>query len=103
MATSPSKNARLFIALDLPADARDALVAWRERALPAHPDLRFVDPAALHVTLLFLGHLPEERVDEIATLVRAAVPDVRPPDLSVDANERSSTSFHGICGPPVST
>ncbi len=84
---SPPSRARLFVALDLPDDARAAVVEWRERALGGDPGLRLVDPAALHVTLLFLGYLPEERVDEIATLVRAATPDVKAPVLSAKGVE----------------
>ena len=63
MESRPSK-ARLFVALDLPRDAREALVRWRAAAL-RHPDLRLVSPEALHVTLVFLGHLPEAEIQRI--------------------------------------
>jgi RNA 2',3'-cyclic 3'-phosphodiesterase len=62
---SPPSKARLFVALDLPEAAREALVAWRGWALE-HPDLRLLAPEALHVTLVFLGHLPEEDIPRIA-------------------------------------
>ena len=81
MATSPS-NARLFIALDLPNDAREALVEWRSRALRGREDLRPVAPEALHVTLVFLGHLPEEEIERIAALMRGAIPRVPAPVLT---------------------
>jgi 2'-5' RNA ligase len=64
VATAASK-ARLFVALDLPEDAREELVAWRARALD-HADLRLVRPEGLHVTLAFLGHLPEQEIPRIA-------------------------------------
>lgn len=73
-------TARLFVALDLPADARAALVAWRERAFAGRPELRLVEPAALHVTLVFLGHVAGDRVDDIGVLVREAAP-ARPAPL----------------------
>jgi 2'-5' RNA ligase len=44
---------RLFVALDLPADARAALAAWAATAVPAA--VRRVPEANLHVTLAFLG------------------------------------------------
>lgn len=69
MESEPSK-ARLFVALDLPEDAREALLAWRATALD-HPDLRLVAPEALHVTLVFLGHLPEEDIPRIAATLPA--------------------------------
>jgi RNA 2',3'-cyclic 3'-phosphodiesterase len=76
----PSK-ARLFVALDLPDDARAELDEWRRRALGGREDLRLVDRDALHVTLVFLGHLPEEEIERIAALVRDAVPAGDPPLL----------------------
>jgi 2'-5' RNA ligase len=73
----PSK-ARLFVALDLPDDAREELVRWRAGALE-HPDLRLVAPEALHVTLVFLGHLPEGEIPRIAAALPsdAAAPRMR--------------------------
>lgn len=76
--TSPPSRARLFVALDLPADAREALVGWR-RALE-HPDLRLVAPEALHVTLVFLGHLDVGEIPRIAELIDP--PAVRVPVLT---------------------
>src|SRR5882724_10545658 len=64
-----SPRARLFLALDLPDDLRAALVEWRSAALAGRADLRPVAPEALHVTLVFLGYLPEK---EIATVARTA-------------------------------
>src|SRR4051812_43448416 len=66
-----SNRARLFVALDLPADARAALVTWRGTL--EHPDLRLVSPEALHVTLVFLGHLDEELIPRIAELIQPPV------------------------------
>jgi 2'-5' RNA ligase len=62
---SPPSRARLFVAIDLPEEAREELAAWRGKALD-HPDLRLVAPEALHVTLAFLGHMPEDEIPRIA-------------------------------------
>jgi 2'-5' RNA ligase len=62
-------KARLFVALDLPAAARDELVAWQLGALGGRDELRLVAPEALHVTLAFLGHLPEGEIARIAGLL----------------------------------
>jgi 2'-5' RNA ligase len=78
---SPGSSARLFVALDLPDAARSELVAWRERALGGREDLRLVDPEALHVTLVFLGHLPEAEIPRIAAIVRSSAPAGEPPLL----------------------
>jgi 2'-5' RNA ligase len=75
-------KARLFAALDLPADARAALVDWQGRALAGREDLRAVGPEALHVTLAFLGHRPEEEIEPIATAVEGALGGLAPARLA---------------------
>jgi 2'-5' RNA ligase len=71
--TAPSEQrARLFVALDLPAEARGRLVEWQEGALAGRSELRAVAPEALHVTLVFIGHRPEPEVDAIADAVVGA-------------------------------
>ena len=64
-----SQRARLFVALDLPAGLRDGLVAWGEREL-RDPALRAVAPESLHVTLAFLGYLPEREIERLGEIVR---------------------------------
>ncbi len=44
---------RLFVALDLPRYHKDALAAMQEGL----PDVRWTDPATLHLTLAFLGEV----------------------------------------------
>ena len=68
--TDAQKRLRLFIALDLPAAVRRGIVRWGDHEL-ADPALRPVDEEALHVTLAFLGHRPEEEVEPLARLVGA--------------------------------
>lgn len=46
---------RLFVALQLPGEVRDALAAWGARVTGDDPALRLVGPEALHLTLAFLG------------------------------------------------
>lgn len=81
MESRSSSKARLFVAMDLPGDARAALVDWRERALGAREELRLLDAAALHVTLVFLGYLAEDAIERVSALVRAAVPEGQAPVL----------------------
>jgi 2'-5' RNA ligase len=56
----------MFVALDLPEEARDGLVEWRDRLVADRRDLRPVRPEALHVTLVFLGWQDESAADRIA-------------------------------------
>jgi 2'-5' RNA ligase len=74
-----SPRARLFIALDLPEGVREGVVAWGRREL-RDPALRPVAPESLHVTLAFLGYLPEKeigRLGEIVEGLRSPAPEIR--------------------------
>lgn len=63
-----SPRARLFVALDLPDEVRDGVVAWGCREL-GDPALRVVAPESLHVTLAFLGYLPEREIAKLGEIV----------------------------------
>ena len=64
---------RTFVALDLPAPVREAIEAWGAREL-ADPALRPTPADKLHLTLAFLGHIPESDVERAAAIVTAARP-----------------------------
>jgi RNA 2',3'-cyclic 3'-phosphodiesterase len=64
-----SPRARLFVALDLPDDLRERIVAW-QRGFD-DPALRPVRPENLHMTLVFLGYRPEKDIERIGEAVRA--------------------------------
>ena len=61
-----SPRARLFLALELPDGAREALAAWRDDAIAGREDVRPVGASALHVTLVFLGYRAEKEISRIA-------------------------------------
>ncbi|HEX2087275.1 MAG TPA: RNA 2',3'-cyclic phosphodiesterase [Solirubrobacteraceae bacterium] len=98
-------SVRLFAAVDLPSDVVDALAAWS--AGVAREGLRLLPPQSLHVTLAFLGHRPEEEVDDVAAAVAACaspvpglrlaeaawLPPRRPGVLAVDLEDGE-----GACG-----
>jgi 2'-5' RNA ligase len=66
----PERPLRLFVALDLPAAAREALLAFAAAA--ADPEVwRPVTPDALHVTLAFLGPRPPADVAAIERVLAA--------------------------------
>jgi 2'-5' RNA ligase len=74
-----SPRARLFVALDLPEELRDGIVAWQREAL-GDPVLRPTRPESLHMTLVFLGYHPEkeiERIAETALGIEATAPEIR--------------------------
>lgn len=63
-----SPRARLFIALDLPGGLRDGIVEWGRTQL-RDPALRVVRPESLHVTLAFLGYVPEKEIENLGEIV----------------------------------
>lgn len=74
-------RARLFLALDLPEDARARIVEWRDALVDGRRDLRPVRPEALHLTLVFLGWQDESAAAKIADAAFGAMPDAPPPRL----------------------
>lgn len=73
-----SPRARMFVALELPEEVREAIVAWQRQAL-RDPALRPMRPEALHLTLAFLGYHPEKAIGAIAAA--ALVEGVAAPEL----------------------
>jgi 2'-5' RNA ligase len=69
-----SPRARLFVALELPDSVRSALGGWQRRAVAAEPALRAPTAATLHVTLCFLGYLPERHIDDVAGVIAGFEP-----------------------------
>ena len=69
---------RLFVAVNLPENERRA--AFDAAAPLRHGDLpvKWVQPAGLHVTMKFLGDVPEDRAAPIAAALDAAVRAARP-------------------------
>ena len=84
MTGPPAERARLFVALDLPTSARQALVQWRGSALEPADSLRLVAPAFMHVTLCFLGWQPVDKLEEILAACRT-VADHRAMELALGA------------------
>ena len=66
--TETSRPARLFLALELPGEVRAGIARWGKREL-RDPALRRVPEEALHITLVFLGNTPPERIRRIAAVL----------------------------------
>ncbi len=70
-------SARLFIALDLPRDVREALGWWVREARREGGPMRLIDADQLHVTVCFLGTRSVTEIDAIAAAARASAAPVR--------------------------
>jgi 2'-5' RNA ligase len=76
---------RLFVSVDLPEDLADAVVAVQDWFADAD-GLRYTDPGQAHVTLKFLGDVPESRAGDLGDALESAVgsADVTPFDASFE-------------------
>ena len=52
---------RLFIAIRVPPEVRDALAAEQRRLAESGVSMRWVRPEGMHLTLVFLGNVAEDR------------------------------------------
>ena len=78
------EQARLFVALELPAEVRSALERWSREHVGGMPRVRVVEPESLHVTLCFLGSRPVGEIDAIAAACDA-VSGLAPAALTLGA------------------
>ena len=78
---------RLFVALEPPDPVRRRLAALedelRRGAGRAGEDIRWVRPENVHLTLQFLGAVPDERVAAVEEALRTAAAGARPLALAV--------------------
>lgn len=71
-AAAEQRGMRLFIAVDIPSEAVACLTGWQQRFLATEKRLRLTPAEQLHVTLVFLGQMGEERADEVAGILQKA-------------------------------
>ncbi|GAA4204607.1 RNA 2',3'-cyclic phosphodiesterase [Streptosporangium oxazolinicum] len=74
---------RLFVGLLPPPPVRDELILALEAHRPRWPGLRWLDPATWHVTLSFLGEVPEQVLPELRTRLADAAAHHAPMTLSL--------------------
>lgn len=101
-------NLRLFVALTPPDPVRRRLVAAQgelRRAAGRHAEeVRWVAPERLHLTLQFLGQVPEERLEAVREAVLATARAARPLRLEVrgaggfPSARRPRTIWGGVAG-----
>jgi len=68
-------NIRTFIALELSDGAKQELVRLEETFKQADADVKWVAPESIHLTLKFLGSIPEEKVPDITACLKKIISD----------------------------
>ena len=75
---------RVFIALDLPQDAKEVLAETIGQLRSVIPSgVRWVDPWGIHLTLKFLGNVDTSVVDDILAAMRVASENYSGPKFSL--------------------
>ena len=64
---------RVFIALPLSDALRQEIGDWTAEARDALPPARWVRPENLHVTVVFLGELPGNEIDDLRSALRGSL------------------------------
>jgi RNA 2',3'-cyclic 3'-phosphodiesterase len=84
---SRGATARLFAAVDPPAEVAGTLAAWARAAAVTGRDreLRVLAAESLHVTLMFLGERPVGEIEELAEAVATAAARALPCELETAA------------------
>jgi len=62
---------RLFVAIDIEQQIRERMVRFMEGLRGFAPDVRWVDPGSLHLTLKFIGEMPESELGKIKGSLRS--------------------------------
>lgn len=83
---------RTFIAIDLGDAAREALRGELRRLSRVVPNVRLTDPTDLHLTLVFLGELDDERLAAVIAVTREVAQHTAPFSLAL--------AGLGVFGPP---
>jgi 2'-5' RNA ligase len=96
---------RTFVALSLPDPVARELGRWIDRLRARLPSIRWVDPARIHLTLAFLGDVPDRALPEVAAAVSAAAR--RAPAMTLEVSglgafpdpRRARVVWAGVGGP----
>jgi 2'-5' RNA ligase len=75
---------RSFIAIELPADVRSALAELQAGLRTNNPpQVKWVDPDSIHLTLKFLGNIPAAKINDIGDALVQVARDFSPLSLEV--------------------
>lgn len=64
---------RLFLAIDIPSAVKEQVTAARSHLARGVRGVKWVEDHNLHLTLKFLGEVPEAQIEDISKAVRRAV------------------------------
>jgi 2'-5' RNA ligase len=74
---------RAFVAIDIDEAIRQKLVSAQKRLEATGADLKLVEPPNIHITMKFLGEVPDEKISTVAEALRKAVASTVQFDVNV--------------------
>jgi 2'-5' RNA ligase len=74
---------RVFIAIAIPEALERQLVRFQEELAPAIPGCRWTSALPFHLTLAFLGDVPNSDLSEICRVVAASAGEIEPFEIEV--------------------
>ena|SRR3989338_9370132 len=74
---------RIFIAIELTEEIKDALAQIQARLKYSGADVKWVERGNIHLTLKFLGEVPEKKIEEAALELDAAAKESKPFDMDI--------------------
>lgn len=74
---------RSFVALELSDEVREHLTALLQRLQRTGAAVKWVEPENLHLTLKFLGEVPEEQIELVAGALKVVAQATKPFSFSV--------------------
>ena len=75
---------RTFLAIDLGKKIRDRLVSFQENLAAAAPDVKWVEPDNMHITLFFLGEVDQREIIDICRAAQKAIVEMRSFTVSIE-------------------
>ncbi len=97
---------RCFVAIELPTKVREALADLQTRLSSLDTAIRWTRPEQIHLTLKFLGEVPDAQVPEVCSTAIQVARDVPPIRLEVRGagcfppRGPARVVWAGIIGPP---
>lgn len=76
---------RSFIAIELDKDAKKELAALTETLKKSGADVKWVNPDGIHLTMKFLGNVPEEKISGIKRILDETAASFKPFSMMLSA------------------
>lgn len=84
---------RLFIAIELSEQIRGTLAQIESHLKYAGADVKWVEKDNIHLTLKFLGEVPEEKIEKIKSILDDIGKTIKSFELSLKVSEEGSDPF----------